>query len=123
MNSFFLLGLLAMLDVGTNVNCFFKRIQLEEYDATDYEKFTKVNNLRQKAGLDILQYSDKLMVLAQSAADKMAKAGVLDNPIPAMVDGKKMHARALKYIGEISTTSRKSESVINRSIIKILSLI
>ena len=88
------------------VECVFKRITLEEYDLTDQTKFNKVNEMRVKAGLDILQYNDKLMILAQSAAEKMAKDGKLSDPIPP-VSQKKIHARALKYIGEIITTGRK----------------
>lgn len=86
---------------------FFKRITLEEYDQIDRIKFDKVNEMRLKAGYEILQYSDRLMVLAQSAVESIVKSATqLANPIPKSIQ-RKVHARALKYIGEITTTGCK----------------
>lgn len=87
---------------------FFKRITLEEYDQIDRIKFDKVNEMRLKAGYEILQYSDRLMVLAQSAVESIVKAASqLSDPIPKSIQ-RKVHARALKYIGEITTTGCKT---------------
>lgn len=92
-----------ILQKKTRAAGFFKRIGLEKYDKRDSTKFDSLNEMRLKAGLDILQYSDKLMILAQNAVEAMAKSGDLSNPIPSITN-KKIHARALKYIGEIATT-------------------
>ena len=85
---------------------FFQRISLESYDETDRVRFEKVNELRQKANLPELQYSDKLMMMAQTAVEKIAKNRKMESPIP-LYQNKKLHARVLKYIGEIATTGCK----------------
>jgi hypothetical protein len=83
----------------------FRRIGLEAYDKIDRMRFDKVNEMRLKAGLEILQYSDRLMIMAQQQAEMVARSGLLNNPIPSVLK-KRIHARVLRYVGEITTTGR-----------------
>ena len=116
--SFFalLLGLLLSISINLRPNVvtsqrtssnLVRRINLDAYDKMDTVQLDDINESRAKLGKPPMIYSDTLMLIAQNEAERMANFGrKIENPLERFVS-RRVHARVLKYVGEVKTTGSK----------------